>query len=293
LAVQAHNRGDDVRAIELLEAALRENPNLTMASAMLGDLYRANSDYRAAVEHYEAAARLDPYSPNAHYKVGLMYQLLDRLQEAAAAYLRALKLNPRDVSANMNLGLVYLALDQPDDAVYYTERATQFDPRSAAAWANFGVALDAAGEHARAEAAYRQSLDLDASQTATKLNLGTNLIAQKKADQAISVLQEVVRQDETALSRRRLGDALAMARQYDEAYREYRAALTINPQYYPALNELARVRIQQYRDGFELDDALRLSATEAWRQSLKINPRQRRIESHIQQWTDQTLFSSE
>jgi Tfp pilus assembly protein PilF len=42
LAVQAHERGDDARAIELLEAALRENPDLTMAQALLGDLYRAN-----------------------------------------------------------------------------------------------------------------------------------------------------------------------------------------------------------------------------------------------------------
>lgn len=292
-AVYAHQRGDDARAIATLEAAVKENPNLTMARTMLGDLYRANAEYSMAALHYEAATQLDPYSPQSHYKLGLMYQLLNRLQESAAAYLRSLKLNPNDVPANMNLGLVYLALDQPDDAVYYTERATQIDPRSPAAWANYGVALDAQGSLTQAESAYRRSLDLDESQNATKLNLGTNLIAQKKPDQAISVLRDVIRQEDSALARRRLADACLLDRQYDQALREYQRALKINPRYYPVYNEIARLRIQQYRDGFELDDSLRLAAIQAWQASLKINPNQPRIQGQVQQWTDQSLFSTE
>lgn len=290
-AVHAHNRGDDARAIATLETAVQENPSLTMARTMLGDLYRANAEYAAAATHYEAATRLDPYSAQGHYKLGLMYQLLNRMQESAAAYLRALKLNPSDVSANMNLGLVYMALDQPDDAVYYTERATQLDPRSAAAWANFGVALDAQGNLQQAENAYRHSLDLNESQNATKLNLGTNLIAQKKADQAISVLRDVARNENTAMSHRRLAEAYVLNRQYDAAAREFETAIKLNPKYYPVLNEIARMRIQQYRDGFELDDALRQSAIEAWQRSLEINPDQPRIQGQLQQWTDQALFA--
>jgi tetratricopeptide (TPR) repeat protein len=222
-----------------------------------------------------------------------MHQLLNELQDAAASYLRALKLNPSDVQTNMNLGLVYLALDQPDDAVYYTQRATQLDEGSAAAWANYGVTLDARGDFADAESAYRKSLDINPEQTNTRLNLGTNLIAQKKSGEAVSVLQEVVRRDDTALSRRRLADALALAKQYDEAIREYRQSLKINPQYYPVLNEIGRVNILQYRDSYELDDSKRLAAIDAWQQSVKINPRQPRILAQIKQWTDEALFSPE
>lgn len=291
-AVQAHDRGDDATAIAILEAAVKENPNLTMAQTMLGDLYRVNAQYSSAAEHYEAAAQLDPYSPDTNYKLGLMYQLLDRLQDAAAAYLRALKLEPRNVEANMNLGLVYLALDQPDDAVYYTERATQIDPRSSAAWANYGVALDAKRLYAQAETAYRRSLDINDSQNPTKLNLGANLIAQGKPEQAISVLKDVAREEETAVAHRRLAEAYTMARKYDEAASEYRRALNINPKYYPVFNEIARMRIQQYRDGYELDDALRRAAIDAWQQSLKINPNQPHIESQVRQWTDDSLFST-
>ena len=45
---------------------------------------------------------------------------------------------------------------------------------------NLGVSLDARGEYARAESAYRHSLDLDPENATTLLNLGTNLIAQNK-----------------------------------------------------------------------------------------------------------------
>jgi superkiller protein 3 len=292
LAEQAHRRGDDERAIELLEEAVRDNPQLIMAQSMLGELYRANSVYAPAADHYASAAQLDPYTPEGHYKLGLMYQLLNQLQDSAAAYLRALKLDPNDVPTNMNLGLVYLALGQPDDAVYYIDRAVQLDPRSPVAWANLGVALDAQGEFARAESAYRKSLDLDPNQTTTRLNLGTNLISQKKGSDAVSVLQQVVREEDTALSRRRLGDALAAVKQYEEAIREYERAIDINPRYYPALNEMGRVHIMRYRDGFELDDAQRLAAIDAWQRSLKVNPQQPRVASQVEQWTNQGLFGN-
>ena len=87
-------------------------------------------------------------------------------------------------------------------AVKLTEKATLLDPQSAAAFSNFGVALDANGEYARAEAAYRHSLDLDPENTTTLLNLGTNLIKQNKgtcksSDAKAALLKEAKRLLET------------------------------------------------------------------------------------------------
>ena len=91
---KAYDAGDRDKALVLLEQAVKENPNLTMARVLLGDLYRKKNDYRHASDQYEAAARLDPYSFKNHYDLAIAYQFLDRLEESAAAYLKALALAP-------------------------------------------------------------------------------------------------------------------------------------------------------------------------------------------------------
>jgi tetratricopeptide (TPR) repeat protein len=289
-AVRAHIDGDDERAIASLEKATAADPDLTMARGMLGDLYRSKGQYDKAVPQYEAMTRLDPYAPANHYKLGIAYQFLRRLEDAAASYLRALKLDPKDANTNMNLGLVYLALGQPEDAVRYTEKATLLDPNSPAGFSNLGVALEASGDYARAETAYRRSLDLDPQNEQTLLNLGLNLIQQNKGADAVSIMERVLKTSDDPVTRKRYGDALARAGRYDEAVKQYQAALEKNPNYYQAMNEIGFVRIAEYRKSLELDDAKRKSALVHWQKSLQINKNQPRIETAIADWGEKMLF---
>ena len=287
-AVHAYQSGNRDRAVDRLLAATRANPDLIMARVMLGDLYRESGDYAGAMNQYEALIKRDPYSWSNHYKLGVTYQFLDRLKDALASYERALKLNPDDANTNMNLGLVYLYLERPDDAVRYTERATLLDPRSAPAFSNLGVALDARGDFARAETAYRHSLDLDPDNVTTLLNLGTNLLAQGKNAEAVDIMQRVVQADDTPSHRKRLGDALAKSGRFDEAVQQYQGVLAADPRYYPALNEIGFTRIAEYRKNLELDDSKRNEALAMWDKSLAINPDQPQIQAAKQQWSGRT-----
>src|SRR2546421_3241319 len=69
-AVQAYNAGDRERAIMNLMAATRINPDLIMARALLGDLYRAGGQYEDAASQYEVLVKLDPYTALNFYKLG-------------------------------------------------------------------------------------------------------------------------------------------------------------------------------------------------------------------------------
>ena len=289
-AVQAYNRGDRDRAVSNLVSATRANPDLIMATLLLGDLYRESGSYEDALKQYQRLVKMDSYGWENFYKLGVTYQFLQRLEEAAAAYLKALKLNPNDANTNMNLGLVYLFLGKPDDAVRYTERATLLDPHSAAAFSNFGVALDGRGEFARAEAAYRRSLDLDPTNATTLSNLGTNLIAQNKGAEAADIMARVVKMDDIPLHRKRYGDALAKAGRYDDAIKQYETALKEDPKYYLAMNEIGWAHLAQYRKDLQLDDAKREQALAMWKQSLAVNPDQPRIEAAIKEWSQKELF---
>jgi len=290
--VQAYQAGDTDKAVTSLKAAVSKDNDLVMARSMLGDIYRARSDYDAARQQYEAVTRLDPYAYNNYYRLGLVDQLLERLQEAAAAYLKALDLKPEDAPSNMSLGTVYYALNQPQEALKYAERAVKYDPKSSAAWVNFGLVLDATEDYPRAEDAYRKSLDLDSSKAnvMTRLYLGENLLAQKKNTEARNALGELVKIDNTPLYRKRLGDAYAAEGNFAEAINQYRAVLKQDANFYPALNEMGVTYIADYKKGLGLDDSKRKAALDAWQQSLSINRAQPRIVALVQQYSKAPMF---
>lgn len=288
---QAYRRGDRETALAQLSQAVRQNPNLRMAQAMLGDLYRTKGDFRNAAVHYEKASQLDPYTLANHYNLGLMYQYLNRLKEAAVAYLKALDLNPRDLKSNMNLGTVYLALGQTDEAVNYLERATMIDGSSGEAWSNLGVAYDSRGKTSLAERAYRKALELDSSPVIMQ-NLGSNLVTQGRAAEAVNVMKEVVIRSNTASAHKRYADALILSRRYDDALKEYDTALKLDSNYLPAMNEKGFLLLKQYKAGLELDEDKLKEAVALWKVSLRANPNQPRIQQALKDSEKGKLFGS-
>lgn len=290
-AVDAYHAGDTQQAKARLEQATRANPELRMAHSMLGDIYRAEGNYTQARREYEATVRLDPYTSSNHYRLGLTYHFLDMFNEAIASYLRAMDLKPNDWQSNMNLGLTYLALNQLDDAVKYTDMATRIDTRQPEAWTNLGVVHDARAEYPKAEQCYRKALELDSDHSTTMLNLGSNLLAQKKTSEAIAVLEQAATEKPTPLVLTRLGEALSEARRLDDAVARFDDAIRLDPRYIPALNAKGAtlIRIYQERD-LELNDKSRLAALEAWARSLAIRPGQPGIQTLVKKWTEPKLF---
>ncbi|HYE19674.1 MAG TPA: tetratricopeptide repeat protein [Tepidisphaeraceae bacterium] len=301
--VRAYNDGDPDKAMASFQAALAKQSDLVMARSMLGDLLRARSDYEAAREQYAALVQLDPYYFFHHYRLGLSYQFLEQLNEAARSYARAIDLKPTDAPSNTSLGTVYFALAARDPdpnsaealalrtkAATYAQRATELDPRSPAAFLNLGLILDANGDYAKAESAYRKSLDLDSSQTLVQLYLAENLIQQKKFGEARSVLSELVRVNDTPLHRKRMGDAFAGEKDFAGAISQYQTALKLDPQYYPALNEIGAAHIADYEKGLTLDDTKRKAALDSWQQSLSIKREQPRIVALVQKYAKAPMF---
>jgi len=282
--VMAYNRGDLPEAKTKLTDATVEAPELIKARILLGDLFRAEGDYRAALSQYEAVVKLDPYSSGSYYRLGLAYQFLERFLEARDAYMTSLKINDTDVDSHMNLGLVYLALGDLPKAMDHAKRATELDPKSGAALANYGVVLDAVGDAVGAERAFLSSLEITGDQPGTLLNLGQNLLTQNRGKEAEEVLRRLIKVSDSSLSRKRLGDALALQGRAADAIEQYELALKIDPNYFPAMNDAGRVMIQRYRAGLELEEPLRAAALSYWKRSLAVSARQPQVEALVKQW---------
>jgi len=286
----AYQHGDAETAVSELNEAVQENPDLTMAHVLLGDIYRSRSAFRDAADHYEIAVRLDPYDYKNHYNLGITYQFLSRLQEAVACYLRALKLKPTDLNSNMNLGLVYLTLNQPDDALAMMQRAVKIDPKSPAAHCNLGVALEAKGNFAAAELEYRRAVELDSQSPVALMNLAGNLIRQGHGADAVGVMRAELKLSDTTVARKRYGDALVLDGRDDDAYRQYAEALRRKPDYWQALNQTGMILLRKYVAGSELEEDVRKQAIATWQRSLELNPNQRDLQALINKWNTTQAF---
>lgn len=288
--VLAYQKGDNNTAMASFQDAVNKDSNLVMARSMLGDLYRANSDYEAAREQYEVLTRLDPYDYVNYFNLGVSYQFLQRLKDAARNYLHALELKPDHAKSNAYLGTVYLGLGQRDEAIKCLQRAVDLDPSSAEAFTNLGIALDEAGEYPRAETAFRKSLDLHSDQPAVQLLLAENLLKQRKFSEARSVLGEMLKNHDTALHRTRFGDAYLGEKNFPEAITQYQTALKLDPDYYQAYSGLGLACIGDYEKGLTLDDTRRKAALEAWQRSLSLKPNQPRILELVQKYNKAPMF---
>jgi tetratricopeptide (TPR) repeat protein len=283
--VLAYQQQDTALAKEKLGAATRESPDLIKARTLLGDLFRADGDYRAALDEYETVVKLDPNSPTAFFKLGLAYQFLQRFLEARNAYERSLVLNPDDADAQMNLGLVHLALGELPQSMEHARRAVELAPKNPTVLANYGVVLDAVGDHVGAEHSFLSSLEITGDTPSTLLNLGQNLLIQNRPVEAQEVLQRFLKKSVSPIALKRLGDAYSLQGKAAEAIEEYERALKLDPNYYPALNDAGRIVISKYRAGAELDENLRSVALSYWQRSLKINPDQPTIQALVLQWS--------
>lgn len=221
---KTYEAGDRAGAVADLEAAVAAAPRMIMARERLGDAYKDADRYDDALRQYQELTQLDPLGPTSWYKLGVAQQLAGQRDPAAASYARALRLDANDWRSRMNLGLVKLTQWNVSEAVADTKRATEVAPTEAEPWHNHGTALDAAGRPDEAEQAYRKALELRPDGAATMVNLGQNLIGQGKSAEAVGILEQAVRAEDSAVARRLYGDALKAQNREADAQEQYRKA---------------------------------------------------------------------
>ena len=289
LGVAAQQSGNVSEAIDRYQSAIHLDPSLRMANAKLADLYRMRGNYPQAAIQYRTASRLDPYEEANQYYLGVCEQLLSHFRSAAGAYLQALNLQPQDTRAMTNLGVVYLALGQPQAAGAILQRASVLDPKSASVWLNYGVSLDAAGRLAGAEGAYRHALELQSGLTTALIDLATNLIAQRKADEAVAACEQLLLRTDSAIARARYGQALQLRGDDDSAAKQFDAALERDGRSPIALTAKGFFLIHLYRKGMEIDEAQRGAALALWQQSVALDANQPSARAAMEKWKTSQL----
>lgn len=231
-----------------------------------------------AETRYGRAAEIEPGNFQAQYLHGLVLQLMNRVEDSVRAYLRALAIRPDDFEANMNLGTAYLQLSEPGQALQFSQRAVRINPESGPARINLGAVYAALDRHDAAVIEYQQAAELmPEPDPRLLLNLADSLGRVGRHPEMVATLDQLVKTDPSPVAYERLGSGLFRLRRYDEALDSFEHALSLDLDYYPALNGVAVCRLNQYLWSGKSDAGALDHAVDSLRRSLQIERRQPKI----------------
>ncbi|MGA8872610.1 MAG: tetratricopeptide repeat protein, partial [Candidatus Acidiferrales bacterium] len=148
--------------------------------------------------------------------------------------------------AYSNLGTVFIG-GVPEETrpkvVNAAEKALELDPNLAEAHVLLADVKQKQWHWAEAEAEYRRALELDPNSAPAYEELALWLVCQGRVDDALASAERGRELDPLAVSFEDLGWTLFQARHYDEATRELRAALAVQPGDFGAMMDLGFVLI--------------------------------------------------
>jgi len=214
-----------------------------------GPVSFANADAAYQAKNYSEAARLfEQYSerrPNnawGHFMVGLSAWKAGDLATAEGGFEAALKIDPNHVKSLVNLSRVLIDQRRFDEALVRLTHAGEVDPTSVDVQRLLGRVYAAEHKTDDAVTAYRRAIALDARDAWSMNNLGLLFLEQNQAEEALPLLCRAVQlRTDVAAFHNNLGMALEHSGRFLAAAEEYRGALTADPGYGKAKQNLARV----------------------------------------------------
>jgi len=203
--------------------------------------YRARK-YTDATMIFERYVTQHPGKAEGHFLLGLSAWKGNDLAKAESAFDAALAVDPGHVKSLVNLSRVLIEQKRCDEAIAKLTRASDIEPTSGEVHRLLGRAYHVQGKAEAAVEAYRHAIDLDERDAWSMNNLGLLLLEQQRADEALPLLVQAVelRKDVPAFHNN-LGMALEHNGRFNAAAAAYAGALTADPAYDRAKQNLARV----------------------------------------------------
>lgn len=165
----------NVNANAAAEGSHTAEENRTQARAYLEEskqLYISDQDEKA-VEVLQEAIKLDPDLAEAHFRLGLAYVAIGKDQEAEDAYKKAIEKYKKyfadngkdDAESHYNMGQTYAGLHLYSEAVREYRQATRIKDDDADIYYDLGTALTRLAQYDEAAVAFSKSLEIDPENT--------------------------------------------------------------------------------------------------------------------------------
>ncbi len=184
-ALDAHQRGEGLRAEVLCQSILAAEPKHFDAMHLLGLIHAGRGDTPAAADWVRRAIELQPDNVDLRATQARLLALLGRFPEAIAAVERAMALRRRDADLMKLHGALLMDCGRPLEALASFEAALEQRPADAEAHRHRGAALFNAGRREAALASFDRAVALAPKDAEAWLSRATALKHLEKLDEAI------------------------------------------------------------------------------------------------------------
>ena len=193
------------------------------------------------ISKFASTIRVHRNSADSHYLLGCYYQQKGRHNEAIREFEKAILINPGNAKAYNGRGVSYDKLRDFERAVKSYDMALKIDPSLDYVHNNLGYSYLLQGNYDAAIASFKKALALDAQNSRTNNNLGLAYAMNGQYDHA---LQQFQQSGDKAQAHYNLAGVYYEKGRFEEAKKEYRHVLNLNPDFPRA------------RNGFDASDAL-------------------------------------
>ncbi|PYL50411.1 MAG: hypothetical protein DMF32_04235, partial [Verrucomicrobia bacterium] len=241
--------GHSESAIEPLARVLRTNPEQRRAALLLATAYGVLDRSDDAVAVLQEQANRAPKDPQPYAALGLTYLRAKKYDEARQEFEKAAQLDPNNVA--LVAQLVELDLQQKHFEAARQRIRNHFQGKADSADAHFWEArvLAAEGKWDGVEAHVRRTLNLDPNFSGAYDLLVQSYIATNKLPQAIKELQDLLaKSPKNSSALMTLALVYERMKEYPKERDAYEQVLAIDPNFVPALNNLAFLYSEQLND---------------------------------------------
>ncbi|MFN0170868.1 MAG: tetratricopeptide repeat protein [Bryobacteraceae bacterium] len=230
-------------AVDLLERAVRLDPQGAQSYNALGIAYLEQARYEQAIPAFRDATRRAPHWAYPLHNLALAYTEAGDYQAAIRSYEQAMRLTPQYSYLPYNLGLVYQRLNRRREAEASYRKAIGLAPDSGEPYNALGSLKAATGKAREAEQLYRTALEKNPHLLPARHNLALLLNESRdRRAEAIELWRANLRENPSYLPSR-----LSLAAALDDpqaAIAEYRAVLRERGDYVAAHLALASLLVK-------------------------------------------------
>ena len=232
-------KGSPVSAVDLLTPLVKERPQLAQAQYLLATAYGAQQKWDDALAVYRRMTELFPQDQQPSFMSGSILLQQRQPAEARKAFEKAVEIAPGYLPAIERLVDLDLAEQQYASALARVQMLIVKDPKAAQPLAMRGKIYLAQRDYTHAEADLSKAIELDPKLEPAYLLLTQLYVATNKQDQAIAKLNAFVEKNKDVAALMQLGLLQQGQKHFDAARDAYEQLLSVNPNFAPALNNLA------------------------------------------------------
>ncbi len=187
--------GELDRALAVCEQSLVHNPDNVETYGLMGSVYLFKKDYDKAIEAYRRVIALDPKNQDTYLYLSVIYAETKRYDDAIHTLKSLLQQDPKSVMGHYYLGKIYGEMKIYKDATSWMEKAIALKPGFEAALSDLALLYEIQNENGKAREIYRQLIQEHPLRMGYRLRLAKLDIREKKYNEAIQVLEEVLKFD--------------------------------------------------------------------------------------------------